>query len=194
MCFSANLSFSASAVLTLMSFLLIARNKRGRYYFLTFIPLFFGIQQFIEGMVWLKGDSIWKNYYLFFALSFWPIYIPLSLYVADREKGHLFCLGVGFALAFSFFFIIPQFRILPSPYSIHYFNQNYSSLTASVLYAISTVPPLFISTLKHMWILGILAISSALIINYIDKTIFISMWCFWAALFSAGLFFILRRE
>lgn len=194
MCFSAKASFSAAAVLALMSFLMIARNKKGRFYFLTFVPLFFAIQQFCEGMVWLHKDSVWKNYYLFFAFSFWPIYIPLSLYVADRQKGHLFCLGVGFALALSFFFTIPQYQVIPSLFSIHYFNPHGLYWLEAFLYLLATIPPFFISTLKNLWVLGILGLVSAFLVTYIDRTIFISMWCFWAALFSAGLFFILRRE
>jgi hypothetical protein len=52
MCFSVGASFTASGILTLVGFLSL-RKAPPRYRLFAMIPLFFAIQQFAEGVVWL---------------------------------------------------------------------------------------------------------------------------------------------
>lgn len=200
MCFSSTVSFTAAVALTAISFAMMAKIKRGRFYFLNFIPLFFGIQQFCEGMVWLKGEEFWKNYYLFLAFCFWPIYIPLSFFIAEqdvnRKQGVLICLGIGVTVSLFLFFKIPSFEVVSHAYSLYYSGPEAPQphWLWAVLYLVATVPPILLSTIKHMWILGVLAFLSAVVITGIDQSIFISMWCFWVAIFSLSLFYILKHQ
>ena len=73
MCFSANASFTLGAVLISTGiFSTIRANKANKnYIFLALIPIFFGIQQVIEGIVWWQlyenkspSSSFWIYFYL----------------------------------------------------------------------------------------------------------------------------------
>lgn len=57
MCFSAEASYAAAAVLLPSSALAINRARKNRRY-LAFaaLPLFFGLQQLFEGLVWTAGN------------------------------------------------------------------------------------------------------------------------------------------
>ncbi len=93
MCFSAEVSFGASAVLVTTGALTIVENKRNDQRFFAMIPILFGIQQFFEGWVWLalQGNGheimgeISKYGFLIFAQLVWPVWIPLSAYKLERN-------------------------------------------------------------------------------------------------------------
>lgn len=57
MCFSAGASFSAAAFLTTIGFLSM-RHAPARLQFFAMIPLFFAMQQFAEGVIWLITTGI----------------------------------------------------------------------------------------------------------------------------------------
>jgi hypothetical protein len=57
------------------------------------VPFAFAVQQFSEGFVWIGIDqqntrlaSEASVVYLFFAMAFWPFWVPLSLMVLDSRK------------------------------------------------------------------------------------------------------------
>ena len=83
MCFSAPASFLSGSVLIGIDIYCLhhLRKKDKKYLLFALIPLFFGIQQFIEGFIWLGINggqhTITKTLaylYLFFAFSFWPVF------------------------------------------------------------------------------------------------------------------------
>ncbi len=99
MCFSAAASFSSAALLVPLGIAAVARSwrdHRRELLPLTLMPVGFGLQQGLEGVVWLglnhgpaapllKGGAL---AYLFFALALWPIWIPyvvLSLWPQQRH-------------------------------------------------------------------------------------------------------------
>lgn len=214
MCFSATASFTASAVLGVIGVLLIRKVRSKNLLLLAFIPLAFAIQQFSEGIVWLylpnqaweSIPNIAKNVFLFFAFAFWPIWIPLSFWLPEqniaRKNALAICLGIGIALGSSLILTIPSFvpvfRCCSINYSFEIINSNISlleklNILAFTAYGIATLLPLFLSSIKKTWIVGVLVTLSAIITYWIDVSFFISMWCFFAAIFSAGLFFILKK-
>src|SRR5437868_7049340 len=101
MCFSAPASFISSAVIATIGTAIIYRLPNKRFWAVALIPFFFAAQQFIEGFVWLSlpHTGVAKNLYLFFAYSFWPVWIPFSLWVAEtrvKEKQLLMLfMGIG---------------------------------------------------------------------------------------------------
>ncbi|SFH95120.1 DUF6629 family protein [Albimonas pacifica] len=97
MCFSATASFAAAAVLTgagavALRAALGARLGPGWTLFAAF-PLVFGLQQALEGLVWLgvegrlpPGLAPWTTAgFLFFALCFWPVAGPLAGRLMETE-------------------------------------------------------------------------------------------------------------
>src|SRR5262245_37133689 len=96
MCFSAEASFTAGAVLLPAGAycLRTALCKDARYVPMALIPVAFAIQQFTEGMVWSGLEHAASGFverasslYLFFAIPFWPFWIPLSLLFPETRHG-----------------------------------------------------------------------------------------------------------
>src|SRR5438445_8313 len=94
MCFSAEASFAAAGALIPAGMYCVysAGRKAPRTLLVALVPIAFGVHQAMEGCVWLglrHGDAsavqVWSAVYLFFAVAFWPIWIPLSLAVAEQR-------------------------------------------------------------------------------------------------------------
>src|SRR4051812_33140095 len=92
MCFSAGVSFVASGTLgaiSVASFKVAKKEEK----IIAVMPLAFAVQQALEGINWYMFDhgsfSIWASYgFLFFAFIFWPVFIPIAIYILDRKKRH----------------------------------------------------------------------------------------------------------
>lgn len=200
MCFSAPASFTASALLTVMGTALVARAKEKKWLPLALIPWFFALQQASEGFVWLKvpeGVGA-KNIFLFFAYVFWPVWIPFSLYFAEesplRKQLLAFCLGMGLVIGCALMIVIPQTAALEYRNSIQYIQaapwDAYSTL-ALFFYSASTILPFFFSSISKMWGVGLIIFLAGVAVYTLDRFCFVSLWCFWSALLSMSLFFVL---
>lgn len=201
MCFSAEASFTAAAVLTLLGTGTI-RNNWHRKNFLLFaaVPLLFALQQFGEGLVWLSiGDGccslMGRWIFLIFAWTVWPVYFPLSIYIVEKEQWRrqivLICVFCGawistFNLAF---LATTPFDPLVVDGSLFY---TYSQMMDQVIYAIVVLLPLFLSSVPKVWIFGLAGAITFVITSFVWAATFTSVWCFFAAILSALLYFILR--
>jgi len=214
MCFSASASFTLGSALIAIGIATTTKIKAKKFLPIALIPLLFGIQQYAEGVLWLYSETpsqiatIFKNIFLFFAFFFWPIWIPLSLFIAEiKPSKKIFTslfLGLGIGVGILQGILIPL--MLPKVYcsSIQYaFDPRINiptialytfSWIAFILYALAIICPMFISSLNRMKIMGSLVAASAIIILIIDQAFFISMWCFFAALISLAVYYILRKE
>ncbi len=91
MCFSAVASFTSGAILvTAGAFTLSHVRSRASLPF-AMIPLLFGIQQGIEGVVWLTFGSeplhtISTYMFMLFAYVFWPVYVPLTIWLIEKQR------------------------------------------------------------------------------------------------------------
>lgn len=204
MCLSAPVSFTLSAALIVTSCFLLTKARSKKLWPLAFIPLFFGMQQASEGVVWLKIPSLQenaKNVFLFFAYSFWPFWIPLAFWLAEpktlQKQGLSFLVGIGFTIGALLLVLIPSTEALFHTFSIHYKQENAPaslSILGIFLYALSTIGPLFISSLRFSKILGFIILITALAIFLIDRYIFVSLWCFFAAALSPLIFLLVRKN
>ena len=93
MCFSATASFTAGAVLTVLGVGTLRATRQKREIPLATIPLLFGLQQIVEGVLWLsfRFDTPQVNVamtYLFsmFSHVLWPMFVPFSIGVLDAES------------------------------------------------------------------------------------------------------------
>lgn len=213
MCFSAPASFISSAILATIGATLSCQIKNKRLLPLALIPIFFAIQQCSEGIVWLYlGEASQslialgaKNVFLFFAFVIWPIWVPFAFWMAENNswRKHVMgvCFGIGLVLSVILILTIPMTSAASYHNSIQYLNQWQSfpleeriNLVAIVFYGVAISLPFLISTLKKIWILGLLAILAGIIVYSIDRFFFTSVWCFFAAIISLGLFFIIPRN
>ena len=218
MCFSAPVSFSLSVILASIGSYLCLKLKRKNFLFLALIPFLFALQQFSEGVLWLYISDvakqlpalIAKNIYLSFAYVVWPIWVPLALIKIEknttRKHWLYFLLGIGVILGIFFMIIIPHIKAFPYCSSINYIfelPQSFKNDSSFVLilnyvglglYVISTVVPIFVSSLKKIWILGVIVLTFAIGIYLIDQYLFVSMWCFFAAVISLMMFYYIPKR
>jgi hypothetical protein len=62
---------------------------------------------------------------------------------------------------------------------------------AFIFYLAATIPPLFISSTKRMYLFGILATISCIVTGIFYTQFLTSVWCFFAALISVVIYWML---
>lgn len=200
MCFSAGMSFGASAVILVIGIISIKKARTFPQRMFALIPLFFSIQQFVEGLLWLVlanpeydyWQPILTNLYLSFAWIIWPAFIPFSmgLLEADPSRKKLFHLfaGIGLFVSVSFIHILISHNAnaFINEYHIDYTFDYVPShpLFFTGLYLVATVISLLVSSTKKMWLFGIVNLASYLFTKIFFHGHVVSIWCFFGALSS----------
>lgn len=115
MCFSATASFVAGFSLSAVGMVALRKTTRRTQVPFALIPLLFGVQQIIEGMLWLSfrfDAALLKELMIYafsaIAQSLWPIYVPFSVGLLEPirwRRNVLFLfqiigIGVGLYLLF----------------------------------------------------------------------------------------------
>jgi hypothetical protein len=209
MCFSAASSFISSSILGVAGIILVSKFKKTNKVCLSLIPLFFAIQQFFEGVVWLNmpystfsNTAIFaKNIFLFFAYVFWPFWVPLSFYFAEAEAYRknilaiIFLIGILVAInaLFYAFNSYPTHHLFSIDYNVYILILD-SSYLYTLSYSVVCILPMFISSMKFTKSFGVLIFILAIITYAYDKNIGASLWCFFSALASLMLVFILLKD
>jgi len=211
MCFSATASFTIASLLSLAGIATLKSLPSKKYLCFAAIPLFFGIQQFCEGFVWLGLTYGWSFFwtkffsysFLFFAYIMWPCWIPLSLCFleANDNKRKIFVAltVIGILLGLYLAQTVYDSGVLPAivEHHIKYGTDDYVGLKAYIcgsLYALTTIVPFFIATGYLLNILGIVLLLSAGISFYLWQVTFTSTWCFFSALLSAAIYFLVQQD
>jgi hypothetical protein len=213
MCFSATASFTLSTILvsTGIFSVITAYKFNKKYLLLALMPIIFGLQQGLEGMIWLNMNAenvlnlpFYMYSYLFFAFYFWPAYIPVSIYFTEnnglRKKMMLGCMVAGQILGIIIFTpvligVIPV-SINVIKHSIHYGTYQ-SSLVLwgfSIAYISIITLPLFLSSAPAIVFFGWMVLVSSLLSYWLYFYVFTSTWCFFAAIFSLYIAHILKKE
>ncbi len=206
MCFSATASFLAATTLTSVGVVTAVSTKEKKELPLALIPVFFGVQQFIEGFVWLSFswnnallNTVSTNLFVLFAFVIWPIYIPHAVRLVEtvpwRRKGltilQVFGILVGLFLIYSHIHTPVTSEIINK---CIVYNASYSFEPFVVIaYLSSTALSLLISSKKSIQVFGILVLTSALISWWFYFRPFISVWCFFAAILSLYIFLVFKK-
>jgi hypothetical protein len=208
MCFSPEASFAGGIIISTIGFATITKVHKPSQMLFASIPLFFGVQQIVEGALWLtipnsdyiNFQKICTYFFLVMADVLWPVLIPLSVLFMEerlkRKKILRILLGLGlllslyYASCFLFYSVKPEI----SGYHIYYKTDfpDYLSIPAFIIYLIVTITPLFISSIKRTHLLGVLMFLSCLVTAIFFTQYLTSVWCFFAALISGVIFWILR--
>jgi hypothetical protein len=208
MCFSASASFIASGILVTFGIYTLMNNPRTRYFPLACIPLLFAIQQATEGVVWLTLPynhhpliaQLAIYAFLICALIVWPLWIPLSVYYGETVKKYKKILllpitaGLIVALYFTYhLFFIGVYTHISCSHISYILNAPFYYLLA-FLYLGATVIPWFLSRIPASCIFGILLAASYCFTYLFYTQAFVSVWCFFSALLSICLAWILTRS
>lgn len=203
MCFSAEASFTMGTALSVIGVLCLKQIKQKNLALIGMFPLIFGIQQFAEGIVWLHMHGTLESthlsraaqtVFLFFAWLFWPVFVPISFYLPEKERvrkavcAFAFLIGLMIISVDARFLLNTEVTATVVGRSIYYPASPYYG---NLFYGLSTLLPIFFSSIRHMWVFGLCLLVSFLAAEAIWHFTFTSVWCFFASASSLVLLKIL---
>jgi hypothetical protein len=172
------------------------------------IPFLFGIQQFCEGILWItlkagkfaELQNVTEHIFLTFALVIWPLFLPLAVRLmehAPARKAILTRLTImGFVTSLFYAYCLIFYKVTPEIQGFHiqYNDQFPGNIVhyAFIFYLGLTVLPSFVSTVKWMWVFGILIAVSGIVTGIFYSGYLTSVWCFFAAGLSVIIYGILN--
>lgn len=205
MCFSATASFIAGAATSGVGIAIIKNIKSKRQIPLASIPFLFGIQQFIEGGIWLSFNLPTLNLvltyiYIFYSHIWWPFFVPLAIFMVEdhkiRRKILFFymVIGICIGLYFTAFTLTgPVFSNIINN-SIGYTCNYYNLEIVLISYMFTTCICCFISSHKIIQIFGAAVLVSSFVAYYFYLYVFTSVWCFFSAILSVILYLHFKTE
>ena len=208
MCFSATASFTASSVLGVAGIYSLTQANTPQQKPFAAIPLIFSVQQLAEGILWVSlpngGPAGLLSFctYFFMAIAYviWPWWVPFSIRLLEKDKkrkDYLMVLLVSGALLsvfllcrITYLHVWTDIENCHIKYIIGIRDHKLPIVTA--FYVIVTITPIFISSVRGMKWFGSLIFISCLITGIFYKGFGISLWCFFAAVVSIVVIFVLR--
>lgn len=206
MCFSATASFIAGISLSVLGVATVKRAGRKAEIPFAMIPLLFGAQQIVEGMLWLsfRFDAPLLNVpmtYLFtlFSHVLWPVYVPFSIglmeSVAWRKKVMTAFLITGIAVGLYLLYFIVRFPVTSEVhehmvYVLPYVKEH----PVLEFYLAATCVAPFFSSHKIINIFGVLALLLFMVAYWFYTVAYFSVWCFFAAILSAVIYLHFKFE
>ena len=205
MCFSATASLAASVLLITTSALTINKTRERSAIPLAMIPGFFGIQQGLEGLVWISQPQSVPYYigmygFLFCAYSLWPVYIPWTIALHERDPYHA---GPRIATALVGTFVSGYFFLellhggihaTLSPYGICYSFWPPLWYGIGLYYIGVVVLAGLLSQERFLTIFSSGLALSFIIARLLSEKGYPSVWCFFAALLSFVIIYGLRQK
>jgi hypothetical protein len=197
MCFSASASFTAGTLLSGFGVVTLrsARTVRERPF--AALPLLFGLQQLIEGVVWLALerdmhglDVVMTYVYACFSHLLWPVLVPLAVYLIEPVGWHRRVLGMfaafGVAVSLWMLFLVGTDGVTSCRVGHHIdyeMSRRFATLSMSSYLAAVGLSQLF-STHRTVRAFGLLTLVSFGVAYAAYETWLLSVWCFFAAALS----------
>ena len=199
MCFSAEASFGASAIILTIGIVSIRKSSTVPQKILSCLPLIFSLQQFAEGILWLSlshpslshWDKIATYAFLIFAQVVWPIFMPFSVMLLETEinikKRLSVFLVLGIIVSFYLSYCLIFYKVQASISCSHIRYDVYYPIhlkNSGIIYLIAAVIPPIMSSIKRLRLLGVIIFLSYAVTKIFYEYYFISVWCFFAAIVS----------
>jgi hypothetical protein len=207
MCFSAGASFAGGVIISSIGVVTVMKVHKPSQILFASIPLFFGVQQIAEGVLWLtipaSGNDGIRDFSAYFFLVMaqviWPLLIPLSVLLMEesekRKKPLKALLFVGFILSGYYGYCLLNYNVTPQIMGFHIqYNNDFPrslAMASFVFYLVATITPLFVSSFKRMYLFGMLMTFSCLVTGIFFTQYLTSVWCFFAALISGLILWIM---
>lgn len=197
MCFSATASFVAGSTLVVLGVATLRATRRTVEIPFASIPLLFGLQQFVEGLLWLsfKFDSPQVNVamtYLFsmFSHVLWPIFVPFAIGLLEPDRWRRKVIwgfqAIGLLVGGYLFYLLVDFPVTAVvAANIVYVSPHFYKLPVMGLYLAATCVSCFFSSDAIIRIFGVLALLLFGVAYGFFSVALFSVWCFFAALLSS---------
>jgi len=214
MCFSATASFTAAATLIPVGIYCIATARKAGPGWLAFAayPLAFGMQQAIEGLLWQGIDTgnpelvdAAARGFTFFSHFFWLFWVPFSVWLletdATRRKALLFLVvfGAGYGLSMFVPLLLQEgwLKVEVVRHSLDYrasmiYDGVVDRIIIRVVYAMQVVAAFMLSTNPKVRLYGVFILLSVAGAFLSYRHAFVSVWCFFAALLSLYMLYLLK--
>jgi|SRR3989344_3852571 len=204
MCFSAAASFAAGGTLSVVGGLTIAKVQKKSELPFASIPLLFGIQQAVEGMVWVTFGSPILNTvatyaYSMFSHVLWPIFVPFAVLMIETDQKRrkilrLFSFtGLAVGLYLLYFIIADPVTAHIVNDSIAYHSPHLYTYLIMALYLIATCGSCLASSHKIINLFGIVLFISFAVAAWFFIETFFSIWCFFAAILSIIVYWFFQK-
>jgi hypothetical protein len=126
--------------------------------------------------------------------------VPLSVLLLEDNKTRkrilyaLLALGTAIALYYTYRMVFYDINAEISRRHIVYLSSapHNSAIAAIILYLVATIVPLFVSSIKRIHIVGTIMGLSFIVSAIFYKEFLISVWCFFAAVISFVVFYIIK--
>jgi hypothetical protein len=196
MCFSATASFIAGVSLSAFGLATMKKAKQKNEIPFAMIPLLFGIQQIIEGMLWLsfRIDAPLLNVSMTYAFSLfshvlWPIFVPFAIgsmeAVAWRRKVISIFQIIGVAVGLYLLYFIVRFPVTSEvDENIVYISPHFYKVPVMLLYLAPTCVASFFSSHRIINLFGVLAFLLFIVAYWFYTVALFSVWCFFSAILS----------
>ena len=196
MCFSASASFITGGALSAAGVVTLSESKRkGEKLFAAF-PLLFGIQQIIEGFVWISFatpalNAVSVYAYSLFSHVLWPVVTPIAVLLIEKDEARRRILRgiafVGFVVGSYLFYSISTESVTAQIVedSIAYRSDHLYPVMILLLYLTATCGSCLVSSHKTVRVFGAVLLGSFAIALWLFFATFFSVWCFFAAILSA---------
>ena len=206
MCFSATASFTSALILIPVGVYCLNKSRKIKksYWVFAVMPLLFGIQQALEGLVWLEIEPYGSGNvraaalgFMFFSHLFWIFWVPFSCYMVETDgfRKKLFYLLMFLGAIHGLLIYVPLLvnddwlSVGLVGNSIDYtalmLHDNYVPVNIMrLMYGVFVLLPLLICSDYKIKLFGISILVSAVISGLYFSYTFISIWCYFAAILS----------
>lgn len=206
MCFSATASFAAGTALLGIGALTLGRASRRAEIPYASIPVLFGLQQLVEGGLWLTFfdqaphlNSILTHVYSLFSHVLWPIFVPIAVLLLETvpwRRNALKALALGGALSglyLLYFWAMDPTMSRVLGHHIVYDSPHFYIAPILVLYVLSTCVSSLLSSHAAVRWFGAVSLASYAAASAFYSVWFISVWCFFAAVMSVTVWLYFRQ-
>ena len=208
MCFSAGASFTAGVLLTFVGAETLRKVHKPSQLAFAAIPVFFALQQFTEGGLWLtignpenaRLEGFFTHVFLAMAQIIWPILIPVAVLLLEENRTRkkilsgLLVIGMAIGLVYAYRLAADPIRAAILGRHIVYqdTSPDFSELLTITLYLGATIAPLFVSSLRRVYLLGAIMGLSFIVAALFYIRCLTSVWCFFAAVISFVVYYLVR--
>jgi hypothetical protein len=197
MCFSATASFVTAGLTAAVGLYAVSRSSGMREFPLASMPLFFAVQQLVEGGLWLTlpispdgAVSSWLSHtFLVFALIFWPVFSPFAALSLEpdvfRQRVIGLCLAIGGAVSTYFLWVLltePHQALVADGHISYQIGDTPVSVDGA--YMVATTMGLLVSSHRPVAVLGLIVLAGSVVSYAVYMETFVSVWCFFAAVAS----------
>jgi uncharacterized protein DUF6629 len=219
MCFSAGASFTAASVLVPAGLycMQVARARDRNFLLLAACPAVFGVQQVCEGLVWVglrhERPALVRTaslLFLFFALAFWPVWTPLTVWCFEarrrRKRRRLLLAAAGAALIATAIAYVPllfhSHEWLHVDVAFHSIRYDFEFLLGftwlprtfwQIAYVSLVSIPFLLLPQRPLRVFGLMTAVSSIVAQFAFWYAYVSVWCAFAAVLSAWLCWFFHR-